>query len=616
MKFHRMIFAVSVCLISSFTSFAEENKTNSKINISHVFTLHGEPKYGIDAKHFDYVNPEAKKGGKVILPSTGTFDSFNLFVPKGNPAIGVSLIYEMLAAQSDDEPFSMYGQIAEKIEWPDDKSWVIFHINQKAKFHDGHTIDAQDVVFSFNTLIEKGDPLYKFYYGDVDRVEALDKTRAKFFLKPTENPELIPILGQLYIFPEHYWKDKDFSKGDLSIPLGSGPYKISAFKPGKSVTYSRVKDHWGRDHFTNKGRYNFDEVTYEYYRDSNVAFEAFKAGEYDIRRENIAKIWATGYDFPAIKKDLIKKIELEDGTPEGMTGFMINLRREKFQNINLRKALDYAFDFEWTNANIFHGSYMRTQSFFTNSELESSGPLKGRELDILTPFKEKLPDSVFTSVYQAPISDGSGRNRKNLRTAKKFLDEAGYKIQKNQLIDPKTNKPVTIEFLVTSSNILRFVNPYLKNLEKLGIKAEVRMVDQAQYINRVRSFNYDMFMGVVPQTLSPGNEQFDMWFSKSADKLGSRNFIGIKDEVVDELVDMIVRAPTREELVYRTRALDRVLLNYHLVVPLYHFNKHRVAYWDKFQRPKTHAIFDLGYSTGIYSWWYDENKAKRVNEAK
>ncbi len=603
-------FVAALCLSNAV--FAE---SAVKVYKSHAIAIHGQPKYDSTATHYDYVNPNATKGGVFRKSVNGTFDSLNPLIEKGNPATGTGLVYETLMAQSDDEPFTMYGLIAQTIEWPADKSWVTFHINPNAKFHDGHPITAEDVVFSFNILTEHS-VLYKSYFSDVEKVESINHLSAKFTLKPTENPELIAALGQLSILPKHFWQDKDFNKANLDIPLGSGPYEISSLNAGKNITYSKVKNHWAKDHFSNVGMYNFNKIIYEYYRDRNVTFEAFKANEFDVRYEATAKTWATGYDFPAIKSKKVKRMEIRDGNPKGMTAIFINQRREKFHNINLRKAMDYAFDFEWTKINIFHNSYERTKSYFTNSDFASSGPLTGRELEILAPFKKQLPKSVFNSYYEPPKTSGKGKNRNNLRKAKKLLEASNYKVVANELIDPQTNQPVAFEFLMYDASMLRIYNPYFKNLEKLGIKVTPVIVDQSQYINRLNTFNYDLTHLSALQSLSPGNEQVDYWHSSSADQNGSRNYLGIKNKVIDQLIAGIISAPTRDELIYQTRALDRVLLSYHYVVPLYHANSHRIAYWDKFQQPNIPPKYDFRYGIGFLTWWIDEDKEKALIDNK
>jgi len=587
-------------------------QAGQKIITSHAIAMHGEIKYPADFKHFEYASPKAIKGGTLRDFALGTFDSLNPFVTKGTPASDLGLIYETLLTSSHDEPFTMYGQVAEKIEYPEDRSWIIFHINPKARFHDGKPITPEDVIFTFNTLMEKGAPFYAYYYADVAKVEALDKSRVKFIFKNAENRELALIVGQLPVLPQHFWKDKNFEQAALEIPLGSGAYKIASFDPGRSITYERVKDYWGKDLPVNVGHYNYDRIHIDYYRDDTVAVEALKAGQYDFRVERIARVWHSSYDIPAVKRGELVKRELRDYSPRGIQAFILNLRRSPFDNIKFREALNYAFDFEWSNRNLFHDSYTRNNSFFFNSDLASSGLPEGRELEILKPFKDQLPPSVFTTPYTNPKTDGTGNNRDNLRKAQQLLKEGGFTLKDGKLIDPKTKKPVVIEYLAQDPSSERIVNPYIQNLKRLGIEGTLRMVDSSQYVNRVQSYDFDITTLVLGQSQSPGNEQRDFWSSDAADKQGSRNYSGIKNPVVDQLVEMVINAPDRAELVARTRALDRVLLHHHYVVPQYAFVYHRLIYWDKFGYPEIAPKYDPTFATGLMTWWIDPEKERRL----
>ena len=569
---------------------------------AHGIAMHDKPMYPADFTHFKYVNPNAPKGGDVTLSARGTFDSFNPFVAKGTVADDLSLIYDSLTTSSGDEPFTQYGLVAKSLEMPVDRSWIIFNLNQDAAFHDGHKIDAGDVIFSFNALMEHGSPIYKSMYGEVKSVTALSNHKVKFDLGDGSNKELPLIIGQLSVLPEHFWKDKDFSKADLTVPLGSGPYKIGKFDPGRSVVLERVKDYWAINHPVNKGKYNYDEVTYDYYRDGTVIFEALKAGKIDFRYENSSKQWATGYTGPAVESGKLKQLEIPHQNPTGMQGFLINQRNPIFADINVRKALNYSFDYEWTNANLFYNAYSRTDSYFSNSELASSGLPSGRELEILTPYKDRLPESVFTTAFANPVSDGKGFNRKNLRQAKKLLKQAGWTSKNGQLVD-KEGKPFTFEILIYDSTFERVVNPWVKSLQKLGIKASVRKVEIPEYINRLRGFEFDMIILTVAQSLSPGNEQIEFWNSKSADIQGSRNYMGIKNPVIDELINKVVEAPTRAELVAASRALDRVLLHHHYAIPQWHVKQHRLAFWDKFGHPDVSMKYDAYFQDGFWTWW-------------
>jgi len=413
------------------------------------------------------------------------------------------------------------------------------------------------------------------------------------------------------VLPRHYWETRDFDKTTLEPPLGGGPYKIAAVDPGRSITYQRVDDYWGRDLPVNVGRDNFDVIQYDYYRDRTVSLEAFKAGEYDFRQENTSKDWATGYESPALREGLMRKEEIANEMPTGMQGFLFNTRREIFAGRKVREALSYAFDFDWTNRALFYGAYARTKSYFSNSELASSGLPSEAELEFLEPFRDQLPESVFTEEFQPPTTDGSGNNRKNLRTASQLLKEAGWIIKDGQLVHGETGMPMKFEMMLRQPNFERVVLPMKKSLKRLGIDMTVRTVDVSQYQKRLDDFDFDMIVMGIPQSLSPGNEQRDFWSSEKADEPGSRNFAGVRDPVVDALVEEVISAPDREALIHRTRALDRVLLSGHYVIPNWHTRVFRVAYWDKFERPSVTPKYSLGFNT----WWVDSDKATAL-EAK
>ncbi|MFO1368836.1 MAG: extracellular solute-binding protein [Marinagarivorans sp.] len=576
----------------------------------------GEPKYPANFERFDYTSPKAQKGGSVRLADLGTFDSLNPFITKGTPEALSTLLYDSLTRSSEDEPFTQYGLVAEKIELAEDNSFVIFHINPKARFHDGKPITADDVVFSFNLLTTQGAPLYASYYAEIKKVESLDAGRVKFEFKNTANRELPLIMELLPILPKHFWQDKDFSKSSLDIPLGSGPYKIKKVDAGRSIVYERAPTYWAADLPINRGMYNYDEIKVDYYRDDMVIIEALKARQVDYRFERVSKSWATAYDTPAVKSGLLKKQEIEDKSPKGMLALLFNLRRPPLDNMLLRQAFNYAFDFEWTNRNVFFDSYIRINSFFMNSELASQGLPNGRELEILQKYREKLPETIFTQAYVNPKTDGSGNNRDNILKAQALLKQAGYELKDGKLIDPKTQKPLVFELVTHDPTFERIANPLAQNLKRLGIELNLRLVDVSQYINRINSHNFDITFNAIQQSLSPGNEQREFWSSSLADVQGGRNFCGIKHPVVDDLVEQIIKAPNRQELVALTRALDRVLLNQHYVVPLYSFNKHRLVYWDKFGQPETSPSFDVGFQAGFFTWWIDKDKEAKLNASK
>ena len=588
---------------------AEEAKNKGVFIVPHI-AMHGEAKYGYDYTHLDYTNPDAPKGGTLKNSAIGTFDSLNPFIVKGAPAsgmtfLGQSMIYDSLMEQSYDEPFSMYALLAEAIEYDkNDKSWVAFHINKKAKWHDGKPVTAEDVVWSFNTFMEKGAPFFKAYYGDVTKVEATTPTRVKFTFKDDQNAELPLILSQISILPKHYWtaEGNDFGSTTLTPPLGSGPYKIKSVDAGRSITYERVDDYWGKDLPINKEKFNFDEIIYDYYKDSNVALEAFFAGEYDYRIESSAKLWETGYDAPAVKDGRIIKEEIPHQRPQGMQGFMYNTRKPVFKEVAVRKALAYAFDFEWSNKQFAYNNYTRTDSYFENSELAArDGKAEGRVHAILEPYIGRIPDEVFTTRYTPPKTDGRGNPRANLREAMKLLDEAGYKLGEDGIrVHEKTGQRLEFEIIDSNPLFERWVLPFIANLKKIGVQANFRILDPAQYQNRMNDFDYDMTIGSIGQSDSPGNEQRDFWSSEKADIPGSRNYIGIKDPVIDELIEKIIKAPNREELVALCRALDRILLAGYYVIPQWHLDHWRVAYWKKLGRPETLSNLTPAISD---TWW-------------
>ena len=583
----------------------------------HAFAMHGEPQYSADFHHFDYVNPNAPRGGETRFAAIGSFDSFNPFIIKGQPAAGLSYLgsgffFESLMTQSDDEPFTEYGLIAETIEVPEDRSYVIFTLRPEARFHDGSPITVEDVIFSFEVLTTQGHPLYRLYYANVAKVEKLSERSVKFSFSEGENLELPLILGQLPVLSKAYWQDRDFSATTLEPPVGSGPYRIEHFEPGRFIVYKRDENYWGKDLAVNRGLYNFDTMRYDYYRDQTVALEAFKAGAYDIRAENTAKSWATGYDIPALAKGLLIKSEIPHQRTQGMQGYAYNLRRPLFQDARVRQALAYAFDFEWSNRNLFYGQYTRTKSYFDNSELASTGLPSPKELAVLEPFREKLPNEVFTQTYQPPVSGDAKQQRENLRKALELLQQAGWTFKDRKLVKVETGQPFKFEILLVDPGFERITLPFVRSLERLGIEASVRTVDSAQYINRINDFDFDMIVGSWAQSQSPGNEQREFWGSAAADHPGSRNLTGIKDPVVDALVELVISASDRKSLVTRVRALDRVLLWHYLVIPHWHIAYDRIAYWNKFGQPS--VIPANGAVTS--AWWIDPDKAAALERGE
>ena len=580
----------------------------------HGVAMHGNVKYGADFDHFAYTNPDAPEGGKLNRPARGTYDSFNPYVLKGTAAEGAELVFETLMVSSQDEPFSMYGLIADAIYMPEDRSWVAFHLDPRARWHDGTPITVEDVIFSLNTLKKQGHPFYRFYYKNVANARKVAPRTVRFEFGGGPNRELPLIAGQMPVLPKHYWtaKGRSFNDATLQPPLGSGPYRIAEHEPGRYVVYEKVDDHWGADLPVNAGRWNFDEIRYDYFRDPTVIRQALKAGNIDVFRENQAKAWATAYDVPAVDEGRLDLAEIDHDRPTGMQGFAMNTRRAPFDREKVRRAMAYAFDFPWTNRNLFFGQYDRTASYFSNSELASDRLPEGREKAILERFSDQLPEKVFTTEYDPPTTNGDGYPRDNLEAAMRLLREAGYEYRDMKLVDPETGRQVAFEILLVSQSFERIVLPYRHNLEKLGMDVEVRVVDSAQYQNRLDSFDFDMIVHSFGQSLSPGNEQRDYWGSAAAERQGSRNVTGVADPVVDELIRMIIQAPNREELVARTRALDRVLLWHHLVVPNWHIGHFRVAYWDKFGRPDNPP-----YGLPIEAtWWVASEKEQVVANAQ
>lgn len=564
----------------------------------HALAMHGLPKYTAEFTHFDYVNPDAPKGGVLRQASFGAFDTFNPFSVKGTAAPGIGLLFDTLMVESLDEPFSEYGLIAEKIELAPDRSWVAFDLNPLARFSDGQPVTPADVIFTFNTLREKGVPQYRYYFGDVLRVRQEGTQRVVFEFKEKGNRELPLILGQMPVLSQKDWEGKDFTATTLVPPIGTGPYRVKAFEAGRYVLYERRLDYWGKDLPVNKGQYNFDQIRYDVYRDTTVALEAFKAGAYDIRLENEAKKWATAYDFDAVKKGHVILREWHHGLPSGMQGFVMNTRRPLFADKRVREALGLAFDFDWSNKNLFYGMYQRTTSYFDNSSMAAKGLPVGEEKKLL----EKLgaPNEILTKEIIFPVVQDSNI-RPQLMQALDLLKEAGWTVQKGRLMNDK-GEEFRFEILLDSSGAPaweRIVLPYVRNLKKLGMNVQVRVMDVLQYKNRLDHFDFDMFVMVWGQSLSPGNEQRYFWGSASADQPGSYNFAGIKDPLVDALIEEVIGADTREELETAVRALDRVLLHGFYVVPHWFSPVLRFAYWNKFGMPESEPMKGISPMT----WW-------------
>jgi microcin C transport system substrate-binding protein len=577
----------------------------------HGLSAFGDLKYPADFPHFGWVNPDAPKGGRIATIGTGaltTFDSFNSFILKGDAAQGLELLFDSLMTRATDEPDAVYGLIARSAELAADGKSVTFRLRPEAKFADGSPLTADDVVFTFTTLKEKGHPSYRVLLRDVVEAQAPDPATVRYVFTGTQIRDLPLTVAGLPVLSKAYYGSRDFEQTTLEPPLGSGPYKLGDFKQGTFVSYRRRPDYWAKDLPVTRGRFNFDEVRYEYYRDRTAALESFKAGAYDLREEFTSRDWATGYDVPAVRQGRIVLLTLPDENPSGAQGFFLNTRRPKLADARVRRALDYAFDFEWTNKNIFYGLYKRTESFFENSEMKAAGKPSAAELALLEPFRAQLPAEVFESPYTAPVSDGSGQDRKLLREAARLLSEAGYEVKGGKRVDAR-GEALSLEFLITDPVSERILLPYVKNLEALGISASVRRIDPAQYERRVKSFDFDVVTTRYVLRLTPGTEMRNFWGSEAAKTEGSFNLAGISQPAVDALIAKAVEAKSREELLTATRALDRVLRAGHYWVPQWYKAAHNIAHWDKFQRPAIKPRYDRGI---IDSWWYDADKAAKL----
>jgi len=587
-------------------------RAQPKVHIGHGFAMHGEPLHPTPDVKLAYLNPDAPKGGAVKFAALGTYDSLHPFTLKGVAATGAEQLWDTLCWIAPDEAFTVYGLIAETIEVPEDRSWVSFTLRPQAKWIDGTPITAEDVVWSFDTLKAKGLPRFASYYADVLKAEKTDDRKVRFTFRDATNRELPLILGQLPVLPSKWWAGKEFEKATLDVALSSGPYKVDSYDIGRSITYRRVADWWAKDLWMNRGRNNFETMRFDYYRDNDVLFEAFKAGDADIRRENSGRNWMTKYDFPAVKDGRVKRDELLDEMPQPMQGFVFNLRRDLFKDRRVREAVGLMYDFEWQNKNLSYGFFIRTRSFFGNSELEAKGLPSPEELKILEPLRGKIPDEVFTTEYQPSRTDGSGNVREQARKAIGLLKQAGWEIKDGKMTD-KTGRKFAFEIILNDAGFERMTLPFKQNLERIGIEMNVRTIDTSQYRRRTDSFDFDMVIDIWGQALSPGNEQREFWGSKAADRPGTKNSMGLKDAAVDQLCDLIVSAEDRESLVVRTRCLDRVLQWLEFVVPQFNSDKDLVAYWDRVSRPEKYAKYmPIAFDT----WWVDEAKDKVLRKGE
>ncbi len=576
------------------------------------FSIHGNPKYPSNFTHFGYTSPEAQKGGVLRLAVPGTFDSLNPYIITGVVGAGHGFVFTTLMKQSQDELSTIYPYVAESYDVAPDKSSITFTIRADACFHDNTPITPEDVIFSFETLTQKGNPMFKNLFADVIKAEKVGDQGVKFTLSKTQNRELPLVLGvNLPLLSKAFYTIHDFSKPSLISPLGAGPYQYETIEPGRSITLKRVQNWWGENLPVNKHMYNFDSIKFDYFRDPNVAFEAFKLGEIDFRQENVAKLWATAYTFAAFKKGLVIKRETAHEIPLGTMGFFLNTRKPELQDPKVREAIGYALDFEWINKNLFHDSYTRHKSYFSNSPFASSGLPSKEELKILEPFKDKLPSRLFKEPFTLPTTDGSGNIRENMKKANLLFKEAGYEIRHGKLIHLATGKPLKLEIISNVPTMEKTSLNFIKNLRAMGIEAKFRILDSSQYMERMHSFDFDILTGIVMQSNNPGNEQLNFWGSKAAEEPGSSNYFGIKDPVVDHLIDLVIAATTYEELVERVHALDRVLLWGFYTIPHWSLKEFRYAYWNKFKYPSKSPLYDIG----IETWWIDPALESSLKQA-
>ncbi|BBP82295.1 solute-binding protein [Pseudomonas sp. Pc102] len=589
------------------------------ISESHGYAQFGTLKYPESFSHFDWVNPDAPKGGTLRVMAFGTFDTLNPYTFKGSSPVstpnflqyGVTELNEPLMAgtgaydPSGDEPASSYGLIARSVEYSEDRSWVVFNLRPEARFHDGQPITAYDVAFSYRTLVSSGHPQYRTSLQEVQRVDILNRHRIRFVLKRAGNPLLILRLGEMPVLPQHYWKNRDFKATSFEAPLGSGPYRITQVRPGRGLVFERVKDWWGEKLPVNRGKYNFDRVEVEFYRDSNVAFEAFKAGEFDFYIEHQAKNWANGYRFPAIARGDVIRAEIPHQIPTQTQALFMNTRRATFQDRRVREAMGLMFDFEWTNRALFNNAYARARSYYPNSEFEAGGKPEGQEWLLLSPYREQLPAKLFTEPFKVPETDGRGIPRETLRRALGLLADAGWKLSGQRLVNSR-GEPLRFEILLVNPNLERILQPYSENLASIGIDVTLRTVDRAQYKQRLDHFDYDMILMTLAQTLSPGLEQSLYFHSSQASVKGSKNYAGIADPVVDAMVEKLLGAHSRDEQVAAGRALDRTLLWQHYSIPNWYINYHRLAYRNRFAFVTTPP-----YTLGLRAWWLKPTEKSR-----
>lgn len=565
--------------------------------------MHGEPLYPESFTHFDYVNPDAPKGGSITYGATGSFDSLNPFIIRGTSAIGLrELVFESLLARGYDEAFTLYALLAEKVEMPDDRSWISFTLNPDARFSDGKPVTVDDVVYSLETLRDKGRPNYKTYYSKVERIERPGPRTVKFVFAPDGDREIPLILGLMPIIPKHVYEQRDFDQSGFAPAIGSGPYVVDSFTPGARIVYRRNENYWGAGLPVNVGQNNINRLTYEYFRDANASFEAFKTGIYHARPEDDPGRWTNGYDFPAVRQGKVRKEIFESGMPSGMRALVFNTRKPALADKNLRLALIRLFNFEWVNRNLYHGLYVRTQSFFDNSELGSHGRAADtRERELLAPFPGAVSPEIMKNGWHAPEGDPAGQDRRNRAAAIALLKEAGYELRGGSMIDVETGRPLRLEILVATPDDERLALTYASMTRRVGIDIAVRNVDPSQYQARRSNFDFELMFNGWFSSLSPGNEQSFYWGTEAADAPGTRNYMGAKEPAIDAMIEAMLEARTREDFVAAVRAMDRVLLSGAYMIPLFHQPDQWLALWDKVKVPEKASLY--GYRSG--AWWID-----------
>lgn len=616
-RLYSLAFGLTLCaLLGPASALADEADTQagdgeeqSEVRIikTHSFAAIGEPKYGPDFEHFDYVNPQAPKGGEIRHAAIGTYDNFHRYASRGNSVVGSEELYDSLMTPSLDEPDVSYPLIAESMEYPENYMWLIFHLNPNAKDQSGKAITAEDVAFTFEKFMTEGVPQFRRNYANVEDVEILDEHRVKFHFKEPGNYQIAGLIS-IPIIPKHFWEERDFSEPLTEPPVGTGPYRVKDYRMGQSVTYERDPDYWAADLPSRVGTNNFDIVRYDYYRDTSVSLEAFKAGEYDFRIEGVAKQWAEDYDVRAVRDGHIQREELEHNEPQPMTAYVFNTQKELFSDRRVRQALNYALDFEWMNKNLFYDQYQRNHSHFQNTEYMAEGEPSEAELEVLEPFKDELPEAVFGEVWRPNVTDASGRIRSALRDAMALLNEAGWELKNRKLVHTETGQPFSFEIIYHSSASERALQPFSRNLERLGIEANLRQLDTSQFTNRLRSGDFDMVDQGFRANPYPHRTMPVIWHSDHMDS--SWNQARVTDPVIDHLVTEIsAHQNDIDKLRTYGRAFDRVALWNFYVIPKWHSSQYRVAYWNKFSRPDTRPDYDLGINT----WWYDQDKARALN---